>query len=493
MRSFDEYLEFTKEYGYVKEMRRPIVKATGLPSAKVGEILMFDNGETGVVLSLDNDLVEIESFTSGSINPGQKITRTGEFLSLRLAEELLGRIVDPLGRALVGAHIDNENFELRRVDTQPTGIMERSRIDRQLLTGVSLIDVLLPLGMGQRELIVGDRKTGKTHSIINIVKKQVEVGSVVVYALIGKERSEIRRIEKIFLNENLMDSSVIVASSAADSPSLIDLTPYSAMTVAEYFRDLGRDVLIVFDDLTNHAKFYREVALVAGRFPGRDSYPGDIFYKHARLLERGGSFRSIAGDSVAITCLPIAESLNKRLSDYIISNLIGITDGHLLFDEAAFNEGRRPAIDIFLSVTRVGKQTQKPIMRSLNGSLYKLMARYQKAVSFKHFGAELSDRAKKMINRGDKVYNFFTQNYRVAIPENVQILMLVMIIGGLFDEIDAQNILSCRDAILESYQKSDTRKQIDDVVNSSDTVKELVERVKGSKINLLELCKIQKS
>lgn len=454
MNQFEEYIHQTQEYGVVKEIQHPIVYCSGLPNARIQEQIVFEGGQLGRVLSIREDLVEIVVFTRSPVSPGARVARTGNYMTIPTGMELLGTVVNPVSELMfdkVGEPyripLEKRNFE------SPTPKLHtRKRIERPLETGVAIIDSMLPLGKGQRELVVGDRKTGKTSAIVNVVIRQAQLGSVIVYALIGKNKGEIKRLKKEFEQVGVMQNAVIVATSSDDSPSLIDLCPYSAMTIAEFFKDAGKDVLVVFDDLSTHAKFYRELALLGKTFPGRDSYPGDIFYKHARLLERAGNFFHSQAGEVAITAIPMAETTDGRLNDYIVSNIISITDGHLLFNNEAFNKGRRPAIDIFLSVTRVGKQTQTDVGRKINRKLFQMMSKYVDAENFQHFGAELSPEVKALLKRGDLVYKFFEQPYTLTIPVPIQAVMIEMIMKGLLDEFTVDNILDARMKVLSLYR-----------------------------------------
>ncbi len=463
--NFDKYIDQVKEYGVVEQVRHPVVIASGLPGAKINEIIVFEDNSVGQVTSLNIDSVEITTFSDVPMKSGMRATRTNDKLFVSVGNELLGKVIDPLGNLLFGS-LDKQPDTKREIDVAPPRIDKRARITKQLQTGVSVIDSMLPLGKGQRELVVGDRKTGKTSFVFNIARTIAESSpnDIVIYASIGKERSESKRLKEIFQKQLDEGKIVIVASSSDQSPSLIDLTPYSAMTLAEYFRDQSKDVLVVFDDLSTHAKFYREMALLSKRFPGRDSYPGDIFYKHARLLERAGNFKVADGKEASITCLPVAETQDSTLTDYITSNLIGITDGHILFDIEAFNKGMRPAVDIFLSVTRVGKQTQTKLTREITGNALKLLKVYNDTLAYQHFGAELSTDVKKLIDKGEKIYKFFEQSTDVSVPPQLQALFLTLLIEGNFNKRRTTDVLSYRATMLENYRNDiNVKNKIDEL------------------------------
>jgi len=420
----------TGEYGVVDQVRHPLVLVRGLPGAKLDEIVLFDNDQPGRVMGLKPEHVEIVSLANEPIKPGSEVGRTGERLSISVGDNLRGKIVDPLGRSLLpGEELATTGHQSRMIESPPPPIGQRRKITKQVITGASLVDLLLPLGLGQREAIIGDQKTGKTLFSLSALKAYADAEHhLVVYAAIGKPWRSVLNAYQFTRQYGTADNVVIVASRADDSASLISLTPMTALTIAEYWRDQGHQVLVILDDLTTHAKFYREVALLARRFPGRESYPGDIFYLHARLLERAGNFIHPNGDEVSITCLPIAETINNDLTSYIVSNLISITDGHLLFDAAVFNKGRRPAIDYTLSVTRVGHQTQSQLTRQIHREVSQLLVKHQQAQGFTHFGAELSQALQAMIDRSNKILRLVSQPPYLIVPLDIQLTMAGMIL-----------------------------------------------------------------
>lgn len=424
MNHYKNYLDKTKEYGIVEQIEYPIVYASGLPGAYPQELVVFETGQTGQVMTLSKDLVEILLFSTQLIRIGSKVTRSGESVSVYGGSHLLGSVIDPQGLSLWQTHsLSHTKIPVYR---SPAGMDARLKIKRPLFTGTLVVDTLLPLGKGQRELVVGDRKVGKTSFLMTLAKAQAKEGNVVIFSLIGKKKSEIKRIKMFLDAQGLTKNCVIVATSSDQSPGLISLTPFTAMTVAETFRDEGRDSVVIFDDLTTHARFYREIALTGKRFPGRESYPGDIFFTHAKLLERAGNFRHGKGE-VAITALPVAESVENDLTSLIVSNLIGITDGHLLFDSRLASSGRKPAIDIFLSVTRVGKQTKDPLSRELVIQLMAFFSKVEKMRNLTQFGTELLEQTKEMLQKTDKLYKLVNQPLYQVIPAKVQLTLLLLV------------------------------------------------------------------
>ena len=468
--NYQDYLNKSGEFGVVKEVRHPIVVGSGLPRAKPHETVVFETGETGEILYIDKENFEALVFARKPVKVGTQVTRTEEILSVPVGEELLGQVVDPLGRSISMENKAVRPKGKREIDQVAGGIMTRKKIDQSLLTGVCLVDMLLPLGKGQRELIIGDRKTGKTSFLLSAAKNQAKEGNIVIYAAIGKKKSDIKRLQEFMVKEKIDKKMVIVASNADDPPSLIYLTPYTAMTVAEYFRDKGQDSLVVLDDLSAHGRVYREIALLGRSFPGRDSYPGDIFYAHSKLLERAGNFKSGDKGQVSITCLPAAETIEGDLSGFIPTNLMGMTDGHIYFDSGIYAKGRRPAVNIALSVTRVGRQTQSRLKREVNQVLTAFLVEWEKIQGYSHFGAELSPEIKGAIGRGERLYEFFDQHYNQSIPEAVQLVLFALI----WNDQVKENISLVKEEMIAEYKSSPEKFK---KVTEAGTVEELVENV----------------
>ncbi len=490
MKNYQYFLKKIGEYGYVREVNYPIVSVVGLPHAKAQEIIMFEKGQLGEVFSLDKDDIEVLLFSKDPISNGDQLVRTDEFISVSVGEELLGKIIDPLGNPVSKDLPAGRQAlrEVRELDPEVLGIDSRRRIERPFLTGITLVDLLIPLGKGQRELIIGDRKTGKSSFLLTTIKSQVAAGSVVIYAAIGKKKSDVKKLQEFFEKENLMQSVIMVTSDPFDSPSLIYLTPYCSMSIAEYFRDQGRDSIVIFDDLSTHAKFYREISLLGKRFPGRESYPGDIFYVHAKLLERAGNFKNKEKGEVSITALPVVETVEGDLSGFIPTNIMGMTDGHIFFDSDAYYKGRRPAINVSLSVTRVGRQTQTPLKRELNREVTAFMAEYEKMQSYSHFGAELSEKVKSIINTGEKLQLFFDQHYTLIVPEEIQLIFFALIWLHHLDDMQAETLNQSRLKLVEAWKDPKVKKEFTEVL-SAESFHDLLLRVAKNKDKLLSLIK----
>src|SRR3989338_2811950 len=486
MKSYQYYLKRIGEYGNVTEVHFPIATVVGLPHVKPQEIVMLDNGKLGEVFSLEKEQIEILLFSKDPVKTGAQVIRTDTIISVPVGKKLMGQIIDPLGKSFFDESEIPGLTNTVELEREVTGIANRKRIKRPFLTGISIVDLLLPLGKGQRELVIGDRKTGKSSFLLTLIKNQISQGAVVIYAAIGKKKSDIKKLHEFFSNEKLLDSTLIVASDPFDSPSLICVTPYTAMAVAEYFKDQGTDVVIIFDDLSTHAKFYREVALLGGRFPGRESYPGDIFYIHARLLERAGNFKHKEKDEDSITAIPVVETVEGDLTGFIPTNIMGMTDGHIFFDSDIITKGRRPAINVSLSVTRVGRQTQTPLKLEINHEITAFLAQYEKMQTYSHFGAELSDKVKTILQTGQKLQTFFNQHYKIIVPEEVEMTLLSLIWLHALNEMDDESVELLRKKFIELYQDKNQKKVFKDIMDSAN-FHDLLLKVSKKREELLKL------
>jgi len=486
MKDFSFYLNSTQEIGYVEKITSSIIYASGLPRSKLGEMVIFDNENLGQISSLSPNFIEILVFPKNPVKPGMKLVRTNEFLKIPVGWELLGNVISPLGISLNPLNSKRSPSLRRAINNPASGILTRKTIKKQLETGVSLVDLVIPLGYGQRELIIGDRKTGKTNFLLQSVLTQAKKNNICVYAAIGKRKLDIKELKDFFVKQGVFDQVVIVASGSEDPTGIIYLTPYSAMTISEYFRDEGNNVFLVLDDLSTHAKFYREISLLGKRFPGRNSYPGDIFYIHSSLLERAGNFVTPKGEK-AITCFPVAETMQGDLSGYIETNLMSMTDGHLYFDADLFAKGRRPAINPFLSVTRVGRQTQSNLKRELNREVLSFITLFEKMQNFTHFGAELSVGTRATLGFGEKIIEFFKQNPSTTIPINLQIILFSILWNNIIKNKESQDKSQNTDTekLAKLYEKNeDVRKKIDSMIEDSKSFNELlgIIRQKGEKM-----------
>ena len=490
MRTFQQYLNATEEIGFIEACNQSIVYASGLPNATLQEIVIFENGELGLILSLSRDQVEILLFSQASVKEGLRVTRTGVKQEIPVGFELLGKAIDPFGQPLNTSQTIESPKISRPIDISPTGINTRKRIEQTFETGVTLVDMLIPLGKGQRELVIGDRKTGKTSFLYQTILKQASIGTICIYAGIGKKKTDIKKIEAFFQAAGIQNNTVIVASSSEDPAGVIYLTPYAAMTLAEYFRDEGHDVLIVMDDLFTHAKFYREIMLIGKRFPGRNAYPADIFYTHARLIERAGNFVLADGSEHAITCLPVVESVEGDIAGFIQTNLMSMTDGHIYFDVDMFGKGNRPAINPFVSVSRVGRQTQTPLRLSINRELISFLTLYNKLESYSHFSAEAGNDIKRTLAVAERIFGFFNQGANEVKNIDLQIIIFCLLWADYWQDMTKME----KDIIIinQTYKTSiSAQSLVKELVGSVQSLNELLQAVKKQQDKILTTFGVQ--
>lgn len=474
---FQNYLSKIGEIGFVEKVVSSLVYIQGLPGAKPEELLVFENGELGQVSALAPASIEVMGFSKAPPKVGTRVTRTDEVLQIPIGEGLLGHIINPLGHSLDPVRPTVAIDQSRPVNIVPAGIETRVRIKRPCETGVTMVDFLIPIGKGQRELVMGDQKTGKTKFLLRTLLAQVRQGAVGVYAIIGKGQIAIKQIEESIRSMGVADKVVLVVSSADDTAGMINLTPYSAMTIAEYFRDSGQDVLLVLDDLSVHAKAYRELSLLGRRYPGRNSYPGDIFYAHAKLLERAGNFKGSERD-VAITCFPVVEAFQGDITGYIQTNLMSMTDGHLFFDHKLFAEGRRPAVDPFLSVTRIGLQTQSPLRREIGRTLFAFLRNIETMRRFSRFGAEVGEELLRSLKKEERITHFLDQTVYDYIPVSLQIFLFGVAWGERWESKTTHEIRVLIHKTVYIYETNkEVRERIDQVVRGANSIASLTERI----------------
>ena len=475
MNTFEDYLEKTEEIGYVREVKHAIAYVKGLPEAKPDEFLLFETGEQGQVISLERKYLEVLMLTKSRVLVGTRVVRTNSEIKIGLGRALLGKTVNALGFDYYTNKPISKLDEFKSVDNRPPGINVRKNIHESFEVGVTIVDLTVPLGKGQRELVVGDRKSAKTQFLMQAILSQASKGTICIYAGIAKRIFDLKKIEQFFKAKGIDRNTILVAASADDPTGLIYLAPYVAMSMAEYFRDQGLNVLVVLDDLTAHAKIYREISLVAGRFPGRSSYPGDIFYLHSRLLERAGNFSvivkgqdgKIVRSEASITCLPVAEAVMGDLSGYMQTNLMAMTDGHIYFDKDYFNQGRRPAINPFISVTRVGRQAQTPLLRDISRQLTSFLVRLESLKQFLHFGAELSEETRNTLALGDKVIAFFEQSHDEIIPLSINILLLSFLWAGYWKSEEVNEVKQKMKQLIITYEQNEAyRNKVDNYIGN---------------------------
>lgn len=407
--SFEYCQEKIGDMGKVIAARDYVVHVDGLRGARINEGVAFENGEHGYIARIDENNVWVVVFSKESIDLGTRVARTGRKLRVSSGDGLLGNIVSGLGYVIDGHKDLSKQTDSVEIDHDVLGIDKRKIITNALLTGTTLIDLALPLGAGQRELVIGERKTGKTWFALQTLATQIKSGKLGIYCAIGKQASQIVAVKEWLEKEGVLEGVIIVAAGARDNQAEIVLAPFTAMSLAEDIRDRGKDVVVILDDLTTHAKYYREMSLVMGKFPGRDSYPGDIFHLQSRLLERAGCF-NVDGKEKSISCLALAESVGGDLTGYIQTNLMSITDGHIYFDIDRFQHGIRPAVNVFLSVTRVGRQTRNKLFHNVSGEIYSILKSVESAKVFTKFGPEQTEEVRKTLIKGANLDKLLIQS-----------------------------------------------------------------------------------
>lgn len=426
----------TQNVGTVIKNTDGVIVASGLSRATMGEKVIFEDGNTGTVLNLDEDSASIILLGEASnIKEGNRLRTTGEMLSIKVSEELLGRVIDPLGNPLDSKPKIKKGKDMP-LEKIAAGVVQREPVSSPLKTGIKAIDSMIPIGRGQRELIIGDRQTGKTAIAIDtIINQKFNKKPVIcVYVAIGQKRSTIAQVVDRLNSENAANYSIVISASASDPAALQYLAPYSGCAIAEYFLEKGKDVLVVFDDLTKHAWAYRQISLVLRRPAGREAYPGDVFYLHSRLLERSVKLNKENGGG-SITALPIIETQANDISAYIPTNVISITDGQIYLQTDLFNAGIRPAINVGQSVSRVGTSAQTPAIKSVSGKLRLELAQYNSLAAFAQFGSELDAATQKQLDRGKRLTEILKQPQYSPLTENVEILSIYAVTSGLMDDV----------------------------------------------------------
>lgn len=441
-----------REVGYVKSVSAGVITISGLPGVGFEELLKFPQGLYGIAYNLDEH--EIGAILLGDeslLNAGDEVSRTGRVMDVPVGENLLGRVIDPLGKPL-----DNKGnipHTLKFPIERPApSIMSRKKVTTPLQTGIKVIDALIPIGRGQRELILGDRQTGKSSIAIDAILNQANKNVFCVYCAIGQRASSVAKVLAILKKNGAMEYTTVVVTEGNDSPGLKYIAPYAATSIAEYFMEKGEDVLIVYDDLTNHARSYREISLLLRRPPGREAYPGDIFYIHSKLLERATHLNDkLKGGS--LTALPIIETEDQNISAYIPTNLISITDGQIYLSPRLFELGILPAIDVNKSVSRVGGKAQLPAYRSVIGNLKLAYSQFQELENYARFGTRMDENTKKTIEHGKRIRSWLKQNEMQPLSVQEQIIGLLALTKGVFDEIPVDEMKSTEKLLVKSSEE----------------------------------------
>ncbi|PIJ62524.1 F0F1 ATP synthase subunit alpha [Mesotoga sp. H07.pep.5.3] len=441
------------EAGKVIQIGDGIARAYGLKGVMANELVKFDNGVYGLALNLEEDNVGIVILGEyEEIKEGDLVRRTGRIMEVPTGPELLGRVVNPLGISLDGkGPIKTKSY--RPVEVKATGVVMRKPVDTPLQTGIKAIDATIPIGRGQRELIIGDRQTGKTAIAIDAIINQKGQGVKCIYVAIGQKTAALARIIDKLNQFGAMEYTTIVFASASDPAALSYLAPYAGAAMGEHFMFEGQDSLVIYDDLSKHASAYRELSLLLRRPPGREAYPGDVFYLHSRLLERAARLNENFGGG-SLTALPIIETQANDVSAYIPTNVISITDGQIYLDPNLFYAGNRPAINVGLSVSRVGGAAQIKAMKKIAGSLRIELAQYRDLLSFAQFATELDKATRDQLTRGEKLTELLKQDQYVPMPVEEQVVVLYAGTKGYLDDLDTSKVSTFETALLKTLRAS---------------------------------------
>ena len=440
-----------QKVGEVLEVGDGVVKLSGLSDLMASEMVRFTTLQTdtdgtqtdaevlGVALNLEEDQVGVMILGDyKGIKEGDKVTATGKILSIPVGEKMIGRVVNPLGEAIDGKG-EIKGDKQYPIEREAAGVIDRKSVDQPLQTGIKAIDALIPVGRGQRELIIGDRQTGKTAIAIDTIINQADQDMICVYVAIGQKESKIARIVAELEKRGAMDHTIIVTAGVSESAAFSFIAPYSGTAIAEFFMDQGKDVLIVHDDLSKHAWAYRQISLILRRPPGREAYPGDIFYLHSRLLERSCKLSDEVGGG-SITALPIIETQASDVSAYIPTNVISITDGQIYLETDLFYKGIRPALNVGLSVSRVGSAAQIKAMKKVAGKMRLDLAQFRELESFAQFGSDLDDDTRQKIERGKRTVEILKQGQYEPISVENQVVILFALSKGFIDEVPVKDI-----------------------------------------------------
>lgn len=417
-----------------------IARAHGLQNVMAGELLEFSNGVMGMALNLEEDnvgIVIMGPYTD--IREGDQVKRTGRIMQVPVGEALLGRVVNPLGQPVDGKG-PIATTEFRPVESQAPGVIDRKSVHEPMQTGIKAIDAMVPIGRGQRELIIGDRQTGKTSIAIDTIINQKGNGVLCIYVAIGQKQSTVANVVETLRRNGALDYTIVVTAGASEPSPLLFLAPYAGVAMGEYFMFKGKHALIIYDDLSKQAAAYRELSLLLRRPPGREAYPGDVFYLHSRLLERAAKLSDALGGG-SLTALPFIETQASDVSAYIPTNVISITDGQIFLESDLFNAGQRPAINVGISVSRVGGSAQIKAMKKVASSLKLDLAQYRELAAFAQFGSDLDKSTLARLNRGQRTMEILKQGVNQPLPVEKQVVSIYTAVRGFLDDIPVQDVL----------------------------------------------------
>lgn len=478
--SIDEFrlLAKSSEVGTVKSIGDGIAVVEGLEHAAYGEILMFDNGIKGMVQDLRRNETGCILFDNADdISAGSKVARTGKTAGVPVGDAFLGRVVDALGRPIDGGDaIPADGY--RPVEEPAPGIIDRQSVDTPMETGLLSIDAMFPIGRGQRELIIGDRQTGKTAIALDAMLNQKGKNVICVYVAIGQKASSVAQLVENLRKRDAMDYCVVVSATAGEADTMQYIAPYAGCAMAEYYMHKGRDVLIVYDDLSKHAIAYRAMSLLLERAPGREAYPGDVFYLHSRLLERSAHLSDKLGGG-SMTALPIVETQAGDVSAYIPTNIISITDGQIFLESDLFFAGQRPAVNVGLSVSRVGGAAQTKATKKATGSLRLDLAQYREMEVFTQFSSDLDDSTKEQLHYGQGLMRILRQKQYHPLSMHQQVIVLVCAMGYVLSKVAVKDVTDFRDALLDHFEQehSDLCRSLEDEKVLTDDMKQEILRI----------------
>jgi len=471
------------EIGKVLSVGDGIARVYGLDNVQAGEMVEFKDGSKGMALNLESDNVGIVIFGDDrKIKEGDTVKRTGAIVDAPVGKELLGRVVDALGNPIDGKENLKKGIKRKRVEVKAPGIIPRKSVSEPMQTGLKAIDSLIPIGRGQRELIIGDRQTGKTAIAIDTIINQKKINKsndekkklYCIYVAIGQKRSTVAQILKTLQDAGAMDYTIIVSATASDPAPLQFLAPYTGCTFGEFFRDNGMHALIIYDDLSKQAVAYRQMSLLLRRPPGREAYPGDVFYLHSRLLERAAKLNDDNGGG-SLTALPIIETQAGDVSAYIPTNVISITDGQIFLGTELFNQGIRPAVNVGLSVSRVGSAAQTKAMKKVAGSIKLELAQYREMAAFAQFGSDLDASTQKLLNRGSKLTELLKQDQYSPMTVAEQVVTIYAGVKGYLDSIDISQIRSFEKGLLELVKSE--KPEILESIQKSGKIEEDIDKI----------------
>ena len=449
---YDDKLDIN-EVGVVTYVGDGIARAHGLNNALAGELLKFDNGSYGIAQNLDSSDVGIIILGQfDNIREGDRVQRTGRIMSVPVGDALIGRVVNPLGQPVDGLG-EIKSDKTRPIEEKAPGVMDRQSVNQPLQTGIKAIDALVPIGRGQRELIIGDRKTGKTSLAIDTILNQKNQDVICIYVAIGQKESTVRTQVETLKRFGAMDYTIVVEAGPSEPAPMLYIAPYAGTAMGEEFMYNGKDVLIVFDDLSKQAVAYRELSLLLRRPPGREAYPGDVFYLHSRLLERSAKLSEKLGGG-SLTALPIIQTEAGDISAYIPTNVISITDGQIFLQSDLFFAGTRPAIDAGNSVSRVGGNAQIKAMKKVAGTLRTDLAAYRELESFAQFGSDLDQATQAKLNRGQRTVEVLKQPLHDPIPVEKQVLILYALVHGYLDSVPVEDIARFQNELFDNFDSS---------------------------------------